>query len=138
MLGIFNRRLLTLCLVLILTAIILACGEEATPTAEPVATQAAVDASAQAATTAAAPTSAAPAPTTAAVAPTPTATPTAAPDATVPAPTPQAMMEPTGSLSVGMAEVAPAQHILHLQTYSALKYDVLLTHEPMFRRDKAG
>ena len=135
MLGIFNRRLLILCLVLILTAILLACGEEATPTAEPVATQAAVDAPAQAPTTAAAPTSAAPAPTTAAVAPVPAATPTAAPVA-VPAPTPEAMMEPTGSLRVGMAEVAPAQHILHLQTYSALKYDVLLTHEPMFRRDK--
>ena len=46
-------------------------------------------------------------------------------------------MEPTGSLTVWMADVAPAQqHILHLQTYSALKYDVLLTHEAMFRRDK--
>ena len=135
MVGIFNRRLLTLCLVLILTAIILACGEEATPTAEPVATQAAVDVPAQAPTTTSAPTSAAPAPTTAAVAPATAATPTAAPVA-VPAPTPEAMMEPTGSLKVGMAEVAPAQHILHLQTYSALKYDVLLTHEAMFRRDK--
>ena len=40
------------------------------------------------------------------------------------------------TFNVGMAEVAPVSHVLHLQTYSSFKYDTLLTHEPMFRRDK--
>ena len=113
MLGVFNRRLVFLGLLLILAAVIIACGEAATDTDAP-ATEAAV-----------APT-AAPAGT-----PTPAATPT--PSA---APEPAVAAGPSGHIKVGMAEVAAIQHVLHLQTYSALKYDTLLTHEPMFRRDK--
>ena len=141
MLGVFNRRLIFLGLLLVLAAIIIACGEEATPTAEPAVTQAeapapAAPAPAQATAAAVAPAPAAPAP--AAPAPVAVATPTAAPAPApaAPEPTPVAMVGPVGSISVGMAEVAPVQHVLHMQTYSALKYDTLLTHEPMFRRDK--
>ncbi len=134
MVGIFNRGLIFLVLLLILAAVIIACGEEATSTAEPAATQAAVPAPAP--TTAPAPAAVAPSATTApAPAPAVAATPTAAP-APAPAPTAQAMVGPSGSINVGMAEVAPVSHVLHLQTYSALKYDTLLTHEPMFQRDK--
>ena len=141
MLGVFNRRLIFLGLLLVLAAIIIACGEEATPTTEPAVTQPdapapAAPAPAPATAAAIVPAPAAPAP--AAPAPVAAATPTAAPAPApaAPEPTPVAMVGPMGSISVGMAEVAPVQHVLHMQTYSALKYDTLLTHEPMFRRDK--
>ena len=126
MLRVFNRRLSFLGLALILIAVIIACGEEATPAAEPVATQAPAPAVAAPAATAA------PAPAPA------VATPTATAAVAVPAPaaTPEAMMGPSGSINVGMAEVAPVSHVLHLQTYSSFKYDTLMTHETMFRRDK--
>ena len=128
MLDIFKRRLVFLGLLLILVAVIIACGEEATTTAEPAAATpppATAVTPATAATTAAAP------------APAATATPGAtAATAPAPAPTPAAIVGPSGSLNVGMAEVAPVSHVLHLQTYSSFKYDTLLTHEPMFRRDK--
>jgi ABC-type transport system substrate-binding protein len=129
MLGAFNRRLVFLGLVLLLAAIIIACGEEATATAEPSATQAAAPTVTAAATVAAAPTAAA--------VPATGATPTATPVPT-PAPTETVMSGPSGSLNVGMAEVAPVSHVLHLQTYSSFKYDTLMTHETMFRRDKNG
>ncbi len=129
MLGRLNRRLIFLGLLLVLAAVIIACGEEATPTAEPPVTQAAATQAAAPAPTAAAPTTA---PTT--DAPVAAATPAAMP---VPSATPETVTAgPSGHLRVGMAEVAPVSHVLHLQTYSALKYDTLLTHEPMFRRDK--
>ena len=126
MLAILNRRLVFLGLLLILAAIIVACGEEATPTTEPGPTEAT-----SAPTEAPAATVAATATTAAASGATPAATP--APAAV---PTPAMMEGPSGHIKVGMAEVAPIQHVLHLQTYSALKYDTLLTHEPMFQRDK--
>ena len=126
--GIFNPRLLFLGFLLVLATIIVACGEEATTTAEPApaapeATAAAVPAATAAATTVAAPSA---------------ATPAATPAPAVAAPTEAVMEGPSGHLRVGMAEVAPISHVLHLQTYSALKYDTLLTHETMFRRDKTG
>ena len=134
MFGVFNRRLLTFGLLLILVAIIIACGEEATPTDVPAPTQAAVQAPTPAATVPSA-TTAATAVAVPAPAPAATPTPVAAPVA-APSPTPQAMVGPSGSLNVGMAEVAPVSHVLHLQTYSSFKYDTLMTHETMFRRDK--
>ena len=139
MLGVFNRGLVFLGLLLVLAAIVAACGEEATPTDEPAGNQAAVPAPIPGPTAAsAAPQAAVPAPAPAAPAPVAAATPTAAPAPApaAPVPTQVAMVGPSGSINVGMAEVAPIQHVLHLQTYSALKYDTLLTHEPMFRRDK--
>ena len=72
---------------------------------------------------------------TAAAVPATEATPTATPVSTS-APTQTVMSGPSGSLNVGMAEVAPVSHVLHLQTYSSFKYDALMTHETMFRRDK--
>ncbi len=134
MLGILNRRLIFLGLLLVLAAIIVACGEEATPTAEPAAVVPEAPAPTAAPAPAAAATEAPATATTAAVAPAPAATPAATPAPAV-APTPAMMEGPQGHIRVGMAEVAPIQHVLHLQTYSALKYDTLLTHEPMFRRD---
>ena len=130
MLAILNRRLVFLGLLLILAAIIVACGEEATPTAEPGPTEAA-----SAPTEASAPTSAATVAAAATTAAASGATPAATP-APAAVPTPAMMEGPSGHIKVGMAEVAPIQHVLHLQTYSALKYDTLLTHEPMFQRDK--
>ena len=125
MLEILNRKLVFVGLLLMLAAIIVACGEEATPTAGPGPTEAT-----SAPTEAPAATVAATATTAAASGATPAATP--APTA---APTPAMPEGPSGHIRVGMAEVAPVSHILHLQTYSALRYDTLLTHEPMFRRD---
>ncbi len=130
MLAILNRRLVFLGFLLILAAIIVACGEEATPTAEPGPTEAA-----SAPTEASAPTSAATVAAAATTAAASGATPAATP-APAAVPTPAMMEGPSGHIKVGMAEVAPIQHVLHLQTYSALKYDTLLTHEPMFQRDK--
>ena len=130
MLAILNRRLVFLGLLLILAAIIVACGEEATPTAGPGPTEAT-----SAPTEAPAPTAAATVAATATTAAGSGATPAATPAPTA-APTPAMPEGPSGHLRVGMAEVAPIQHVLHLQTYSALKYDTLLTHEPMFQRDK--
>ena len=125
MLEILNRKLVFLGLLLVLAAVIIACGEEATSTSQPApAAPEATAAPAAAATAAPAVPSA----------PTPAATPTPA----AAAPTETAMEGPSGHLRVGMAEVAPASHVLHLQTYSASKYDTLLTHETMFRRDKTG
>ena len=135
--GIFNRRLVFLGLSVILTLVLIACGEEATPTAAPAATAAPAPATAAPAPVAtAAPATPTPRTTTAPATMAPaTATPTATPTPAAPAPTPSAMDGPSGSLNVGMAEVAPVSHILHLQTYSSFKYDTLLTHETMFRRD---
>ena len=129
MLGILNRKLVFVGLLLMLVAIIVACGEEATPTAGPGPTEAT-----SAPTEAPAPIAAATVAATATTAAGSGATPAATPAPTA-APTPAMPEGPSGHLRVGMAEIAPVSHILHLQTYSALKYDTLLTHEPMFRRD---
>ena len=116
---------------LILLALIIACGEEATPIAAPTAEP-----------TAAAPTSAA----TAAVAPTAT-TATAAPvvSASTPsaAPTPEAtpppaMMEATGTFNFSVPEMGPPNFGLSIQDYQPQKTDNITTGEAMFATDADG
>ena len=133
-------RFLAVGLLGVLLAIIIACGEEATPTAAPEA-PAATDAA-----PAAAP--AAPAATTAAVAPAapavpaapaapvaaPAATPAAAPTA-APAP---AMMQPQGTLNVAMSEVGPAVFNNRDATYATLRFLMTTVGESLFQNNLDG
>ena len=117
---------------LILLALIIACGEEATPIAAPTAEP-----------TAAAPTSAA----TAAVAPAATTATTAAPvvSAGTPsaAPTPEAtpppaMMEATGTFNFSVPEMGPPNFGLSIQDFQPQKTDNITTGEAMFATDADG
>ena len=123
--------ILLLCLLLI--GIVVACGEEAIPTAAPAtATPAATIAPAAttAVTPAQAPASAAtqaPAP----VAPTPTAAPASVD-------TPASTVEPTGTLKVAVEDFAQAIFVLHSQPFVEARYDNIITHETMFANDPDG
>ncbi len=132
-------RFLAVGLLGVLLAIIIACGEEATPTAAPAATAApdAAPAAPAATATAAAPAAtAAPAAaaTAAPVAAAPAATPTAAP---APAPAP-AMMEAQGTLNVAMSEVGPAVFNNRDATYATLRFLMTTVGESMFQNNLDG
>ena len=125
-----SRKLLLPGLFLILLAMIIACGEEATDTPAPaaatpapaVATPASPSAATQAPATAA---TAAPAATVA-----PASTPVAAPtQAAVPTP---AMMELTGTFDFSVPEMGPPNFGLSIQDYQPQKTDGVTTHEAMF------
>ncbi len=117
-------------LLIVLLAIIVACGEEATATAEPAA------AVAPAAATPAAPADApAPAQTQAAAAV--VATPTAAP-VQAPAESPMAMMERTGSLDFATPELAPLISDLAAMPYGVFRFLNKTTHESMWDTNKDG
>ena len=124
-------RFLAVGLLAVLLAIIIACGEEATPTDEPVTTDATT---APAATTAAAP---APAATTAAPAAPATgaaATPSAAPEPAEP----PAMMEAQGTLNVAMPEVGPAVFNGRDSAYATLRFLMTTVGESMFQNNLDG
>ena len=117
-------------LLIVLLTIIVACGEEATATAEPgagatpAATPAAADTLGAAATEDAATTTAPLA--TAAV--TPASTP-------APAETPMAMMEPTGSLDFAVPELAPLISDLAYMPYGVFRFLNKTSHESMWDTD---
>ena len=133
-------RFLAVGLLGILLAVIIACGEEATPTAapaEPAAPAApAAATAAPAAATAAAVAPAAPAATAAPAAPAaaPAATPAAAPTAAPP----PAMMEPQGTLNVAMSEVGPAVFNNRDATYATLRFLMTTVGESMFQNNLDG
>ena len=114
---------------LILLALIIACGEEATSTAAPAATPDATTAPAPAATTAVAPatTAATAAPVVSASTPVAAPTPEAAP--------PPAMMEATGIFDFSVPEMGPPNFGLSIQDYQPQKTDGVTTHEAMFGTD---
>ena len=125
-------------LLIVLLAIIVACGEEATPTKEPDATPATTAAAvalapAQSPETAPAPAAAAP---TQAVAAT-VATPTAAP-APAPAQSPTAMVEATGSLDFAIPELAPLISDLAAMPYGVFRFLNKTTHETMWDTNNDG
>ena len=116
-------------LFLLLLIAIAACGEEATSTPAPAQSTPdaapATTAPAPAATQAVAPTATtAPAPVTA----TPTAAPAATPDTTA-EPTDDV---PTGTLNVGMQDLASPVFLLHNQPFVEGRYDNIVTHDTMF------
>ena len=114
-------------LLVILLAIIVACGEEATPTEGP-------DAAPAPAKAAIAPSpSAAPAPEAAATtqAAGTVATPTAAP-VTAPVQSPTAMVEATGSLGFAVPELAPLISDLANMPYGVFRFLNNTTHESMW------
>ena len=130
-------RFLAVGLMAVLLAIIIACGEEATPTDEPVTREATT---APAATTAAAPvtaatTAAAPA-TAAPAAPVTgtTATPSAAPEPAEP----PAMMVAQGTLNVAMSEVGPAVFNNRDATYATHRFIMTTVGESMFQNNANG
>lgn len=116
----------------VLLTIMVACGEEATPT----------DAPAPAATT----TTAAPASAVLTTSPAATAAPAApatAPDATpeaspVPAPPPKGMVEPQGTLQVAMSEIGPAVFNNRDATYATLRFLMTTVGEAMFQNNLDG
>ena len=123
-------------LLIVLMAIIVACGEEATPTAEPGAPAATTAAVAPAAPAAAPSPGAAPAPATAA-APTqaPAVAATAATPTAVPAPVPAqspAAMEVSGSLDFAIPELAPLISDLANMPYGVFRFLNKTTHESMW------
>ena len=125
-------------LIIVLLTIIVACGEEATPTEEPDTTPATTEAAvapapAQSPGTAPAPAAAAP---TQAVAAT-VATPTAAP---VPAAaqSPTAMVEATGSLDFAIPELAPLISDLAAMPYGVFRFLNKTTHETMWDTNNDG
>ena len=121
---------------LILLALIIACGEEATPTAAPAATPEATTAPAPAATTAAVPAPAATTAATAAPVVAPAATPTAAP---APAATPPpAMVAATGTFDFSVPEMGPPNFGLSIQDFQPQKTDGITTGEAMFATDADG
>ena len=106
--------------------LIIACGEEASPTPAPTAAP-----QPAATATAAAPAAATPAAPAA-------ATPTAAPAATpAPAPAP-AMTGPSGSLDFGVGDVGAEVYVLGNQAYQATVFDGRTTHEHMWGSDING
>ena len=135
-----SRMLLPGVLIVIL-AMIVACGEEVTDTPAPAATQApapTVVAPAPAATEAPAAT-VAPAPA-ATQAPAATVAPAATPVATpVPAATPPpAMMEQTGTFDFSVPEMGPPNFGLSIQDFQPQKTDNITTHEAMFATSPDG
>ena len=119
MLGTWRGKSVIVGVLLLLLAVIIACGEEATATPAP---------------DAAAPTSAAevvtlPPSVTGA---TPDATPTAAPAAATPAPAPPAAMVPEGTLDVGMANLGPYVATNYDAGYFQNRFAELVTHETLF------
>ena len=126
-------------LLIVLLTIIVACGEEATPTEEPAAaTTAATTApvTASAASPGATTTQAASAATQAPVAAT-TATPAAAPTP-APAQPPTAMMEATGSLDFATPELAPLISDLANMPYGVFRFLNKTTHEAMWDTNNDG
>ena len=115
---------------LIILAMVIACGEEATeapaPTAAP--TDAPTVATAAPAAVTQAPAAATAAPVAATVAP--AATPTAAP-APADTPTP-AMMVQEGTFDFSVPEMGPPNFGLSIQDYQPQKTDNITTHEAMF------
>ena len=124
---------------LILLALIIACGEEATPTAAPTAE--ATTAPTAVATTAAAPaTTTTTAPAGATAAPVVTAAPVATPAAVaIPAPAPPpVMMEQEGTFDFSVPEMGPPNFGLSIQDYQPQKTDGITTGEAMFATDTEG
>ena len=115
---------------LIILAMIIACGEEATATAAPTDAPAAATAPAAAATAAPPATISSPAAATVAPASTPAATPTPA------SPPPPAMVEGTFDFSV--PEIGPPNFGLSIQDYQPQKTDNITTHEAMFATSPDG
>ena len=124
-------RFLAVGLLAVLLAIIIACGEEATPTDEPATTDATT---APAATTTAAPAPAATTAAPAAPATGATATPSAAPEPAEP----PAMMEPQGTLNVAMPEVGPAVFNGRDSAYATLRFLMTTVGESMFQNNLDG
>ena len=118
---------------LIVLAMIMACGEEATATTAPTAA-ATPAATAAAAAPMAAPTAPATAASTAAPAVAPVSTPVATP--TPDAPSPPAMQEGTFDFSV--PEMGPPNFGLSIQDYQPQKTDSITTHEAMFATGPDG
>lgn len=124
-------------LCLLLVGIIVACGEEATPTAAPAtAAPAATQAPATAAPAGTAAPTAAPAATQAPTAV--TATPTAAPTPAPAVETPVSTVEPTGTLRVAVEDFAQPIFVLHNQPFVEARYDNIITHDSMFANDPDG
>ena len=118
---------------LIVLAMIMACGEEAIATTAPAAA-ATPAATAAAAAPMEAPTAAATAASTAAPAVAPVSTPVATP--TPDAPSPPAMQEGTFDFSV--PEMGPPNFGLSIQDYQPQKTDSITTHEAMFATGPDG
>ena len=140
MLGNRGAKAAIVGILLLLLAVIIACGEEATATPEPDAT--AAPAPAPAATVAAQPAAPdAPAATVAAAPAAPAATPTAAP-AAAPAPEPTAAMmdekKPEGTFNVGMSGLGPYVATLYDAGYFKNRFAELVTHETLFIMDYEG
>lgn len=117
----FRHFVFGLCILLL--AVVLACGEETTPTATPGEPTATAPPSAdiqEAATQAAAP-----APAATQTAATPVATPT--PEATAPA-----RMEPQGTLEIAVGAVGSDVYLPKSQDYNTAIYDERVTHETIF------
>ena len=126
-------------LLIVLLTIMVACGEEATPTEEPAAaTTAATTApvTASAASPGATTKQAASAATQASVAAT-TATPAAAPTP-APAQPPTAMMEATGSLDFATPELSPLISDLANMPYGVFRFLNKTTHEAMWDTNNDG
>ena len=130
-----SHKLLLPGILIILLALIIACGEEATqapaPTdaPAPAATAAATATAAPAVEATQAPAAATAAPAAAATV-APAATPTAAPaSAETPAPS---MMEQTGTFDHSVPEMGPPNFGLSIQDYQPQKTDGVTTHEAMF------
>ena len=130
------RTMLFPAVLLIILAMIIACGEEATeapaPTAAP--TDAPTVARAAPAAVTQAPAAATAAPVAATVAP--AATPTAAP-APADTPTP-AMMVQEGTFDFSVPEMGPPNFGLSIQDYQPQKTDNITTHEAMFATSPDG
>ena len=116
----------------VLLMIMVACGEEATPTdaPAPAATAATAAPAAAVATTSPDATTAPAAPATA-----PDATPEATP---IPAPPPKAMVEPQGTLQVAMSEIGPAVFNNRDATYATLRFLMTTVGEAMFQNNLDG
>ena len=123
---------------IIILAMIVACGEEVTDTPAPAVTQApapTVVAPAPATTAAA---TAAPAPA-ATAAPVATAAPAVTPEATpTPAAPPPIMMEQTGTFDFSVPEMGPPNFALAIQDFQPQKTDNITTHEAMFATSPDG
>ena len=116
-------------LFVVLLAAIAACGEEATSTPAPA--QPAPSTATPAETPQATAATQAPAAT---VAPTPAAGPAAATPTATPEPSvePPTVMEPMGTLNVGMQDLGSPVFLLHNQPFVEGRYDNIVTHDTMF------
>ena len=130
-----HARFLILGFVAVLLVVIIACGEEATPTVAPTATDSPDLATTAPTAAQAAPSTSAPASTTA---PTVAARVTATP-AAIPTPTAApSMMEPQGTLRVAMSEVGPAVFNNRDATYATHRFIMTTVGEAMFQNNLDG